>query len=159
MKVIQLVKRETVNVETGQIVQSDTETIVRLPQEPEYIKLYLRDLSHILEVPAGPQSVLILLVRKLDYDGVITLGPASRTRIAESLGIKVHTLANYITVLCDKSILKRTARGEYEMNPHIMARGSWSDILKRRGDFKMTVTYRADGTKSVVGMVEAEEVI
>lgn len=155
-KVVQLSTRETVNAETGQVLRTEHESVLRLPQEPEYIKLYLQDLSTLLDVPAGPQSVLMALVRKLDYEGIITLSPASRERIATALNIKVHTLANYITALCDKGILRRTGRGEYEMNPHLMARGNWSDILKRRATFQMIVTYRADGTRTITGGVETQ---
>lgn len=155
-KVVQLATRETVHHETGQVVRTEHESVLRLPQEPEFIKLYLQDLSALLDVPAGPQSVLMALVRKLDYEGVITLSPASRERIAGALGIKVHTLANYITALCDKGVLKRTGRGEYEMNPHLMARGNWADILKRRQSFQMVVTYRPDGTRTISGGVEPQ---
>lgn len=155
-KVVQLSTRETMDHDTGVLVRSEHEQVLRFPPEPEFIKLYLADLSALLDVPPGPQGVLMALVKKLDYEGVITLSPASRERIANLLGIKIHTLANYITLLCEKQILRRTGRGEYEMNPHLMARGSWADILKRRASFELVVTYRSDGTRTIRGEVEPQ---
>lgn len=150
-KIVQLVQRETIDAETGQVVRDERERILHLPQEPEYIKLYLKDLAHILNIPAGPQGVLIALIRKMDWEGIISVTAASRERIAASLGIKVHTVANYITVLCQSEILRRLGRGEYEVNPHFLAKGDWSEIQKRRAAFQLTVTYNADGTKEVAG--------
>lgn len=152
-KIVQISERIT-TTESGQIVREEHERVLRLPQEPEYIKLYLEDLGAILDVPAGPQTVLMALLRKMDWEGMITLSPASRERIARLCNIKIHTLANYLTVLCERGVLKRTGRGDYEMNPHLMGKGDWSEILKRRAEFKMTVTYRPDGTKTVTGSVE-----
>ncbi len=156
-KVIQISQREVVNHETGQVLRQENERVLQLPQEPEYIKLYLQDLAHLLDVPAGPQGLLMALVRKLDYEGMITLSPAARDRIATVLGIKVHTLANYLTALCEKGILKRAGRGEYEVNPHLMAKGAWTEILKRRASFQMVVTYRPDGTRTITGGLAAQE--
>lgn len=156
-KIIQISQREIVNHETGQVVRQEHERVMQLPQEPEYIKLYLQDLADILDVPAGPQGLLMALVRKLDYEGMITLSPAARDRIAALLKIKTHTLANYLTMLCEKGILKRTGRGEYEMNPSLMAKGSWPEILKRRATFQMIVTYAADGTRTITGDVIGEK--
>lgn len=155
-KIVQLSERIT-TTEQGEVVREERERVMRMPQEPEYIKLYLQDLAHILEVPQGPQGLLMALVRKMDWEGMITLSPGSRDRIAAALQIKVHTLANYLSVLCDKEILRRVGRGEYEMNPHLMAKGDWSEILKRRATFKMTVTYKADGSKTVSGEVLAQQ--
>lgn len=152
-KIVQLVQREIVNHETGQVVRDERERVLRLPQEPEYVKLYMKDLAHVLNIPVGPQGVLLALIRKMDWEGIISVTAASRERIAASLGIKVHTVANYITVLCQHEILRRIGRGEYEVNPHLMAKGDWSEILKRRADFQLTVTYKPDGTKEVSGSV------
>lgn len=152
-KIVQISERTTVT-EAGEVIREDRERVLRLPQEPEFIKLYLQDLGAILDVPAGPQAVLLALVRKLDWEGMITLSPAARTRIADSLKIKPHTLANYITTLCDKNILRRAGRGEYEMNPHLMAKGDWNEVMKRRAGFRLTVVYSRDGTKTVSGTID-----
>jgi hypothetical protein len=155
-KIVQITERTTVT-EAGEVIREDRERILRLPQEPEFIKLYLQDLGAILDVPAGPQTVLLALMRKLDWEGMITLSPAARSRIADSLKIKAHTLANYITTLCDKHIIRRVGRGEYEVNPHLMAKGDWNEVMKRRAGFRLTVVYSRDGTKTVTGTVDQGE--
>lgn len=149
-KIIQISERIVTN-EHGEVLRDERERVLRLPQEPEYVKLYLQDLATVLDVPVGPQALLISLVRKIDWEGLISLSPSSRERLAMQLGIKMHTLANYLTVLCERGILRRVGRGEYEMDPHIMAKGDWSSINKRRNDFFMTVVYSVDGSKKVTG--------
>lgn len=155
-KIVQLSERIT-TTEHGEVIREERERVLRLPQEPQYIKLYLQDLAHVLEVPQGPQTLLMHLVKKMDWEGMITLSPSARERISAVLQIKVHTMTNYLSVLCEREILKRVGRGEYEMNPNLMAKGDWTEILKRRATFKMTVIYSADGSKVVSGEVVAQQ--
>lgn len=154
-KVIQIGHRTT--VDTDGVVQEEEYTkVTRLPQEPPYVKLYLEDIAKLMDVPEGPRAVLLALVRKLDFEGIISLTPAARERLCAQLNIKVTTFNNYLVVLCQREILKRLGRGEYEMNPNILARGDWIEIQKRRTAFKLTVTYRPDGTKEISGGIDPE---
>ncbi|APS58372.1 hypothetical protein Psal071_00914 [Piscirickettsia salmonis] len=61
------------NHETGEITRQVTENVVRFPREPEYVKMYVDDLSSILNLGKGASKLLCALVRKLDYDGLISL--------------------------------------------------------------------------------------
>ena len=155
--VVQINNSTSVDHATGEVRSESREQIVRLPQEPPYVKMYLDDLGSILGVPAGPRDLLYHLVRKLDYDGFISLTPGARERICEAASIKRQTLANYLNTLCKYEILRHRGRGEYEMNPQYFARGDWKDICQRRADFIMQVKYRADGTKEVTGRASSEQ--
>ena len=155
--VVQISSSTSVDHGTGEVRSESREQVLRLPQEPPYVKMYLDDLGAVLGVPAGPRDLLYHLVRKLDYDGFISLTPGARERICDAADIKRQTLANYLNTLCKSGILKHRGRGEYEMNPQYFARGDWKDICQRRADFVMQVKYRADGTKEVTGRASSEQ--
>jgi hypothetical protein len=150
-RIVQLESRVEVDHDTGEITRSSNSKVINLPQEPPYVKMYIDDISRLLDVPAGPRMVLYQLVRKLDYDGFISLTPAARERIAAACEIGVPTMSNYLTALCKSGILRHAGRGEYEMNPHLFAKGDWKDISKRRQDFELSISYSADGKRTVKG--------
>lgn len=150
-KIIQIEQRTEVDYETGQVSRATDSRVIHLPQEPPYVKMYIDDVSKLLDVPPGPRMVLHQLVRKLDYEGFISLTPASRERIAKACQIGVPTMSNYITQLCKAGILKHAGRGEFEMNPHLFAKGDWKDIAKRRQAFELSIKYSEDGTRTLQG--------
>lgn len=156
-RITQVIETRMVDNETGEIRYEEKSNIVRLAQEPPFIKLYLEDIARILDLPQGPQAVLLALVRKLDWEGMISLTPSSRERISNALKIKVVTFNNYLTTLVEREVLRRVGRGEYEMSPHLMAKGDWQIIQKRRASFKLTVVYNPDGTKKISGELERQE--
>lgn len=156
-KVVQVAETRKVDHQTGEVVHEERTNVIQFAAEPPFVKLYMEDLARVLDLPHGPQMVLLALIRKLDYDGMISLTPTSRERISKSLNVKVVTFNNYLTMLVEREILRRVGRGEYEMNPHLLARGDWQAVHKRRSTFKMTVTYKADGTKTITGALETQE--
>lgn len=156
-KVVNVSERVFSDHDTGVVRSEERTTITRLPQEPAYVKLYIEDLGRILDLPNGPRDILYSLLRKLDYDGLISLTSGGRKRIAEAHGIKEQSVSNYLTMLVKKEVLKNVARGEYELNPHLFAKGDWDSIYRRRGNFKMTVTYTEDGRRFVTGKAEPHQ--
>ena len=133
-----------VDFTTGEITKEEHQNIVRIPREPPYVKMYVDDIAKILELTSGCKSLLYGLIRKMDYDGIITLTKSSRERLAEQIGAKEASIRNRITELCKKGILRRIGTGEYEANPNLFARGDWADIYKRRRKFKLTINYEGE---------------
>jgi hypothetical protein len=150
-KIVQLEQKTEVDYETGQVTKQTNSKVINLPQEPPYVKMYIDDVGKLLDVPPGPRMVLYQLVRKLDYEGFISLTPAARERIAKACDISVRTMSNYLTMLSASGILRHAGRGEYEMNPNLFAKGDWKDIAKRRQDFELSIQYRSDGSKVLKG--------
>lgn len=149
-KIIQISEKQTID-ENGEILNEERSRVISLPVEPPYVKIYIDDLAKIYDVSPGPQLVLHSLISKMDYEGFISLTPASRQRLADSLQITVPTFNNYLSALCKTNIMRSVGRGEYEVNPHLFARGHWKDISKRRESFQLSITYKPDGTRIVKG--------
>lgn len=156
-KILQLEQRIEIDHETGQVSRETNSRVLRLPQEPPYVKMYIDDIGKLLDVPAGPRMVLYQLVRRLDYEGFISLTPAARERVAKACEIGVPTMSNYLTLLCKSGILRHVGRGEYEMNPSLFAKGDWKDISRRRQAFELSIAYTADGKRELKGRVISDQ--
>ena len=150
----------TVNHETGVVNEEEHRKVVKLPQEPPYVKMYIEDLAAVLNLPIGVRGLLYALVQRIDYDGIITLGSTSKKKIAERLKITVGTFDNYLTKLVKAGVLKRIGRGEFEVNPHLFARGDWAEVRRRRDNFgktfRMTITYSPGGKRKIEGKAVEE---
>lgn len=136
-----------INFSTGEVILEEENNVIKMPKEPPYVKMYIDDLAKILELTSGCRTLLYFLVKKMDYEGIITLTKSSKNRIAEHMNIKESAIRNQLTLLCNKGILNRIGTGEYEANPNLFARGDWIDIYKRRSNFKLIITYKNKGRK------------
>ena len=141
----------TVKEETGEITKTEVTERVRLPDEPPYIKLYINDLMALTHVPKSCEDVLLALLRKLDWDGYITISTRFRKELCEYLDVKNQTLSNKIQWLVKSGLLKTVGKNEYLANPDFFAKGDWPKIYKRRESegFVLTIKYNSTGEKRV----------
>jgi hypothetical protein len=117
----------------------------QIPREPNFIKLYLKDLAHIRELPAWVSGVLYELLKKMDYNNEIVLNSTVKRRIADELGIVSGTIDNALVKFVNKSILFRQGKGVYLANPYLFGKGAWEDVE----EIRMKVTYRPTGEADV----------
>jgi len=158
---VKMAKRKTANItfqheqhvtnhETGEVISSTSEKIIQMPAEPEYIKLYLEDINKIYELPNN--SILYEIMKKMDYDGIISLNKYNKDKICEILNLKPQTLNNYLQDLKKKDILQPIGRGSFMPNPNLFGKGTWKEIYNRRKKYteiKLQISYKADGTKEI----------
>ena len=153
----QIDRRETiVDTETGEVKQERTTTINRfgVEQEPDYVKLYIADLSRIIGLSGADNNVILGLLRNMNYDNIIALNAYTRKQMCEQLHIKYDTLLHVFRKLIEKNIIKKIGSNTYKMNPFLYGRGKWEDIKQLR----MTFTYDKDGRSVEVEKIsEGEE--
>jgi len=135
----------TVDRETGEVLESSSSNVYRLPAEPAYVKMYLDDLCIFVSAPDALKSMLLMLLRRVDYDGYIPLTPRVRKEIAAHLGIADQTFRNRLNDLCKKDLIRRISTNEYQANPHFFARGDWKTICAQRKAFQLRITYSNAG--------------
>ena len=136
----------------GVVKEEDSLRILRVPQEPPYVKMYMEDLTAIMRLPSGTKDLLHHLLVKMDYENMITLTTRSKKEIAERVGIKIQTFDNYLKKIVESGIFLRVGRGEYKVNPNLFARGEWNKISKQRDEWwKLTITYKFNGEREIVG--------
>lgn len=152
-KVSKLSIIETVNEETGEIVLNETvrESFL-IEREPDFVKLYLEDISRLKDVPQGMNKVLFELMKAINYNGIIMAYKPVKELMANNMGISVNYLNKCIDEFYKKGILIRYARGVYIADPNLFAKGSWKDIQNLR----LVIEYNQDGTRALKSNVSEE---
>ena len=154
----------TVTNEDGEVISRDTEheraihKTDKVSEEP-YLKLYMKHVGRFFSLPESAMNVLLALCshanvtdslwagRRRDSRGRVInpdeepksakmyLNSTLKSEVCEVLGISMPTFNRRLKELCDKDILRRTGRGTYQLNPYIIARGNWADILELRATY------------------------
>lgn len=156
-KVIQETHSKVVDMQTGEVLSEISSNIYRIPSEPPYVKMYLDDLCVFISVPDAHKTMLLSLLRRLDYEGYILLSPRARKDMAKSLGIADQTFRNRLNELCKKGLLTRISTNEYQVNPMYFGKGEWRQICAQRSAFQMRVTYSEKGRVIETSKIEQPE--
>ena len=140
-----------VDVLTGEIMSERKNVIAfnPMPAEPAYVKLYIEDLGKLLDLQSGHRDILLHVAANVAYDGLVSMTAMRKNRIAAALKCSIRSIDNAITEFVRREILLRVGRAEYELNPHLFAKGSWKEIRERRLQFTMRVNYSAEGGRTI----------
>lgn len=139
--------------DTGNIIEEVRKQKFRVEREPSFIKLYLADLLYIRDLPAGLSGILLALLQRMSYKNDIVINSAIKREIAETTGTKFSTVNKAITQFVKGELLIRKDRGLYLFNPHLFARGDWTDIQEIRATIRWNSTGRSI-MEVVAGTVE-----
>lgn len=144
---------------TGEILSSRSNVyeLKRLPDEPAFIKMYVQDLGALLGFQAMHRDILLFVAAGMNYYGVVALSAATKARIALTVGCNEKTIRNAITEYLKAGILRRIGRAEYELDPHLFAKGEWSEIRGRRDRFRLEVDYSPEGRTFRARRLSADE--
>lgn len=141
-----------VNEQTGEVIETLNKKVIQMPTEPEYIKLYLSDLGSIYNLPTGCNPLLYELLKRLTYEGEITISAHVKKTICTKLEIKEQTFSNYLQKFKENDILRTLGRGTFMPNPNLFGKGTWSDIMSLRSKYRgitMHVKYNNEGQRDV----------
>ena len=135
------------DVESGLTRATQETNIVRMPSEPAFIKMYIDDLSYFIGLKERHRDLVLELIKKLDFEGMVTLTPRTRGLIANNLKISDQSFRNYLSEVVKTGLFKRISHNEFEVNPYYFARGDWQSVYHRRKDFVMEIRYTSKGRK------------
>lgn len=143
--------REVVDGQTGELLVQEREQATKTvyDKEPDFIKLYLKDIVYLAELPKSYANLLMHLVKFMswpteEYGLTLTLSPFMRAEICKALGYSNKTtLNNALTTLVKKDILRRLGTGTYQFNPFLFGKGNWTDIAKIRATWEYTAAGRS----------------
>ena len=135
------------NTETGEVLQVKSHVESKLEKEPDYIKLYLADITRLKDLPKNTDKVLHLLLRSMSYKNIIPAYAPIKRMICSELDIKMVTLNKAIDKLYKVGILLRVERGIYMADPNLFGKGEWKNVKNLR----LIVEYKEDGTRQVSG--------
>lgn len=152
-KVSKVVVNEILDKETGDVVLEETKIqSFSIDREPDYVKLYLEDVSRLKDIPQGMNKVLFELMKGVSYNGIVMAYKPVKQIMCKNMGISMNYLNKCIDEFYKKGILIRYARGVYIADPNLFAKGSWKDIKNLR----LVIEYGKDGTKSLKSNVSEE---
>ena len=127
--------------QTGELLSTTEFKKTNVGAEPEYIKLYLKDLLYIAQLPQGLNSTLYSLLKRMNYEGQIILNSSIKKIICTELKKSMASLDKALSGFVLEKILIRKDKGIYLANPHLFGRGQWSDIAKIR----LTIEWNPKG--------------
>lgn len=143
MKKINVIeKNEKIDYETGEIKESITKLQYKIPQEEDYVKIYLKHINYLNNLPQGLDSIIYELLKYVSYSNKIVINSSIKRQISNSIGKSFNTVNQYITNLVKHEILLREDVGMYILNPCFYGKGRWEDILKLRKEINISISYK-----------------
>lgn len=127
---------EIIDRETNKVIRSITNQKKSYGEEPSYVKLYLRDVLYLSDIPKKHNKILYELLKRSTYagDGMeVCLSAGLKRIMMKSLGYKsVQPIDNALCDLTKGKILYRIETGVYKFNPYLFGKGDWQDISNLR---------------------------
>lgn len=132
-KVTKVVTNKITDINTGELKYEEEMIDAYVEREPDYVKLYLKDIVALNDLPKGLDRVINVLLKTMSYDNMIILNSFIKKQMTEELGYKsVQVLNNNINKLVNAEILFRKGTGTYQVNALYFGRGNWQDIQEIR---------------------------
>lgn len=132
-KVSKVITNKVTDIENGEVKYEEETTESYVDKEPDYVKLYLKDIVALNDLPKGLDRVINVLLKTMSYDNMIILNSFIKKQMTEELGYKsVQVLNNNINKLVNSEILYRKGTGTYQVNAKYFGRGNWNDIKEIR---------------------------
>lgn len=161
-RINQSIIEETVD-ENGVVKKRKSNQVLTWGDEPAYVKLYLKDLMYLADMPKQYAELTMALLKRVSYAGdvdglCVTLVSRTKKTICEELGWKnVSSLDNALQKLLKGKILFRIDRGIFRMNPNLFGRGDWQDISRLRMEIGYDISGKSFSTICEYAEKEAEK--
>lgn len=139
---------------SGEIMETEQSTTSILPREPDFVKLYVKDIGKMFDLTKSDDKVLFCITKHMTFSNLVYLVMPVKKMIMAELKMPLNTLNDSIRNLSDSGIMQRQAHGVYLINPNLFAKGKWEDIVKIR----MAIEYTAAGKKITSIEVENKHV-
>lgn len=141
--------------ENGETVRKEEQTVYGINREPGYIKLYLDNLLYLKDLPAGLNTILLSLLKRMNYQNEVILNAGIKRIMSEEIKLSLSSINNAISKFVTAGILIRIEKGVYLLNPHLFGKGEWANISKIR----LEVVFDPKGRtfKSVIEKKENKE--
>ena len=128
---------------SGSIISDSSIVDISVKQEPDYYKVYIKDVSSLYGLNSSEKDLISCLSSKMGYGNVIVLIKSIKELICSELGMSLNTLNKAISELVKCGLLVRQAKCVYLINPYFAAKGKWGEIDKLR----LQIDYSSSGRK------------
>lgn len=133
--------------EDGVRQERTTHRIYTIGSEDDYVKIYIRGLIYMRDMPPDCLRLLLFLLPYLryaetpgsymfNYGLTITIDRSLKVEIAKLMGYGgPNSISNVLTKLVDGGVLHWEGKGLYRTNPYLLGRGNVKDIAEVRGHY------------------------
>ena len=125
----------TIDKATGEITSKKTIKKFKVDTEPNYIRLYLSDISLLNKITKTENKVLLELIKITKYLNEIDITLTIKKRIAKNLNSTVGMVTKSLSLLNKAEIVIRVDSGCYLLNPFIFGKGDWGQLKIIRSDY------------------------
>lgn len=137
-------KTFTQDLQTGAMAVKEDSVLLRTKKRERFMLLYVENFNSIVNLQKRTQEILAqILANKVTYGtNEVVLDGVFRARLATALNTSKQVIANSISELVEKQVLKREKTdGGYMffLNPYLFGNGEWNTIEKQRQQF--TIDY------------------
>lgn len=136
-KVIFSERTQRVDVNTGEIFESEVMSKIQVDREPDYIKIYVKDIVRFKDLPTGMDKVLLAIISTMGYNNIILTYMPVKKMIAKELKITISYVNKCISYFVKAGLLIRIERGIYLVDPELFGRGKWENI----NELRLSITY------------------
>lgn len=136
----------------GVVTNSMLHNTYAVSKEPPYIKVYIDDISRLVDLPKGMNRILFQLLKYIGYNNILVAYKPIKMMVAINLGISLAYVDKCILAFVKKGLLVRFQRGMYIADPCLFGRGSWGEIE----ELIMIIRYNKDGTKVLSSSMSVE---
>lgn len=154
-KKVKEITERNINFQTGEIVTEMNHSVGSFETEPDFIKLYLKDILYLKDLPKGLNTILYQLIRLMNYDNEIVINSGIKRKIASTTGLAFNTINGAISDFVKGKILIRADKGIYKVNPYLFGKGRWEDIKRIRA----TIEYTLDGRTIHAEIIRDSEIL
>lgn len=146
---------ETTITPEGELVSAK---MVTKSAEPEYVKLYIDCVFTLKGLRKGLNPIFLAFLPFMTYADIngteggqlIFVNKTMKESIAKQLNIGLDSINKALTAFVKSGIFRRIAPSTYQINPHIVGKGTWKDIKNIRATFDF-------GTKDIVAEIIKDE--
>jgi len=139
---------EVIDHATGEVKTTSRVICHNHNEEPQYIKLYIRDLQVLCKLTEKQAHALFCLIKRINWENLIYLNPAIRKQIASEMNCSVQQFNNNLLGLKKSNLIKQIANSVFAPDPMLFAKGEWQAIKKLRDDYnsiELNITYTNKG--------------
>jgi len=141
-RITYLEKKEKIDYKTGEIKEENTTRIIKIPKEDNYIKVYIKTIGLLHNLPNSADKILFELLKYVNYDNEIIINKSVKENIAKRLELSLSRINMYISNLHKEKFLIRKNRGVYILNPFIFGKGNWGDIYNLRKELELDIIFK-----------------
>lgn len=131
----------------GEVHQKQVFQSYSLAAEDDYIKIYIKHINYLSNLPLGLEGLIYELIKMVNYGNKIVINSHVKRDISINTGKSFNTINQYMSKLVESKVLIREGRGVYYLNPMFYGKGKWKDIVDLRERLEVKIQYEEGNYK------------